>query len=530
MGLHNNFLKYFPVEKGVDHAQDISVHIKEDKKSEKIEPKISTAKKSDLEDEISGSSGGSHPLSVQKVSREGEEVVSVKLCDLPIDQIPGAIQKRKDDFGIWISRVALRHFESLKCKLAIDDDLFRKIENYFIPGFCEYGNNKWATPIDNAKKEELGICFGLQFTMYGSVRIHLSGTKDIEYFVTDFFEVFKPFLSDEEIIAFLEALVLERREKPVFYVHEARGIGPKKVIDEIFKGAHIKVNEIHWYGNDIKYDARIDYSEPMKPHIEAEGPMPQVGSFMKLFDGSPEAISNLSDIRELTYRTRDKVGDVYVGVGHLSHRMALQHQAQEVEFSELEARNQNRHLQNEIRFAGMKQEIKHYYSEYNKGFMKTTDSLINLSNDMKGIASGVSTLAEIQIDVKDEIHEKIDRRHNQAEQLIIETSNQVIDRLEQKIDSLESNLKKTLKTEFEKFSKKFRNNLRFIIKKLYEIPGLTAKSITDVMDRSKSSVYRYLKELQDHDIIDSYELKTKKKGRNIQFFRLSDKFKKKNKI
>lgn len=502
------------------YTQD-QIKQKEKTTIEKKDPLISTAKESFLEDEMSGSSGGSHPLSVEEGRREGEGSDSVKLCDLPIDYVPELIQKRKEDFGIWISKVALRHFESLKCKFALDDDIFRKIESYFIPGYCGYGSNKWATPIDNDKKKELGVCFGFQFTEYGSVRIHLSGDKDIEYFTTDFFEVFSKVLSDTEIVTFLEMLLLERLDKPVFYVHEARSMGPKDVVDAEFKGAHIKVNEIHWFGK-IKWDARIDYSDPMKPHIEAEGPMPQAGNFMKLLDGSPEFIANLSDVREVGYRIRDTVHEVYKGVGQISKIIELTHKDHVAYLSEIDAKNHIRYLQTEIGIAGLTTILDRLYTTTTKSYGQTTAALHTVSLDMKAIALGVGTLASLQNDVKEELHEHIDHRSHLTEQLIIDTNNNVIDKIEtvhKDLKQTTDDIKTLIESKFDSLGHTLKNNLYLVLRKLDSIPGATAKEISKSLNKSQKTVYSYLKKLQDKKLVSSKSIKKSSRGRPAQVYK-----------
>lgn len=492
---------------------------------------ISTAKKDPSGDETSGKSGLSHPHAVQKGGRGREDIEPRELSDLPIDLIPDLVQKRKDDFGIWISQEAIRHFESLTCNFDVNDPVFQKIENYFRP---VYGSNSWATPIDNGKKEELGICFGVQFTRKGFLKVHLSDNKDAEVFIKQFFELFSQFLTDEDIIKFLEMLTLSRSHKPVFFIHEARNIGPKKVIDEDFKGAHIKVNEVHWFG-EIKWDARIDYSKPFAPHIEGHGPMPQVGNFMKLIDGSPEFIANLSEVRELEYRIRDKVHDNYNGIGELSsfvldHGRTLQLVNKNIlntykdtlsYISEVDARlfgldilidsNQvvtNKHLINIHKLHN--KEIEELVNMNNNICQTVAEESIDIQETMK-------ERAEVIIEGQDEILAAQGKNHHELKQKL-----EIIDG---KFDSLEKSIKGAIKEEFESFGNKFKNNLKLVIRQLHLLPGRTAHEISEVLNCSKSAVYSYLKKLQDHNLIESYKIPTGQKGRPKGFYMVSDKFK-----
>ena len=174
-----DYYKYQQTQKLTEESDQISV--------EKKDTTISTAKKDQISAEIPSTSGGSHPIAVEMGSREGESGDYVRMCELPIDYIPELMRGREDYFGIWISKVALRHFESLKCRLAVDGDIFLKIERYFVPEWGEYSDkNSRVTPITNEKREELGICFSVQFTRLGFIQLHLSSGEDIEYFMTSF--------------------------------------------------------------------------------------------------------------------------------------------------------------------------------------------------------------------------------------------------------------------------------------------------------------------------------------------------------
>lgn len=489
------------------------------------------SKKPSLDEKTRGKSGLSRHDAVQKGSRGREDIEPKELSDLPIDHIPDLIQKRKDDFGIWISQEAIRHFESLTCRFDVNDPVFQKIETYFRP---VYKSNTWATPIDNGKKEELGICFGVQFTRKGFLKVHLSGNKDAEVFIKQFFELFKKFLTDEEIIRLLEMLTLSRSNKPAFYVHEARNIGPKKVIDEDFKGAHIKVNEVHWFG-EIKWDARIDYSKPAAPHIEGHGPMPQVGNFMKLIDGSPELIANFTEVRELGYRTRDKVHDNYNGIGQLSsvvldHGQTLQLVNKNIlntnkdtlgYISEIDARlfgldiliNSNQVVTN-----------KHLINIH-KSHNKEIEELVNMNNNF------CQTVAEESIDIQETMKERAEViLEGQDEILAAQGKNhheikKKLEAIDEKFDELKQSLEKIIKEEFESFGNRFKNNLKLVIRQLHKLPGRTAHEISQELNRSKSAVYSYLKKLQDHNLIESYKISTGQKGRPKGFYVVSDKFK-----
>ncbi len=489
---------------------------------------ISTGKKNkEHGDETSGSSGGSHHHPSENVDRELEDTDFKKLSDIPIYQISDLISKRKDDFGIWISKEALRHFESLTCCLDIAGPIFRKIENHFN---ANYSNNGWFTAINNEKKKKLGLSFGFQFHKNGHIRVHLSGpNKDIEQFIQHFFEVFKKFLSDEEIIEFLEALVLERSKKPVFKIHEARRIGPKKIVDEEFKGAHIRVNEVHWFGK-IRWDARIDYSKPLAPHIEAEGPMPQVGNFMRLIDGTPEFIANLSEIRELSYRNRDISHEIFRGVGELSEISTNNGQSLLLIKDNIDKLD----LKNDI----YQVELREILNNINKKFPKLKETLIELNtessierakirdvikdlltNNVQLITQILNLDTNIQGNIED-AKKVIERAFLDTTTIINEAKDEIIEKVElvgQKVDSLKS----FISEEFKDSRNQIRFNIYLILKKMEKVPEITAKKLAEELSVSKKTIYSYLKRLQDKNLILAEVKKRNRKGRPAKIFRLN---------
>jgi len=475
----------------------------------KQDPKsiISTGeKKEPLEDITNDLNGGSPSPSPDLAIKEGESAEYKNLSDLPIEMVPGLIQKRKDGFGIWISQVALRHFESMTCELDPHGPIFQKFEKFFKP---QYAKNTWATPITNKVRDNLKLFFSLQFNKYGYIRLHLSNKreKDYEKFIQQIFEYFTQFLEVKEVIELLENFLLERFKKPCF-IHDAREIGDKKTIDEKFKGAHVKITPITWFG-DLKYDVRIDYSMKQKPHIEGEGPVQQVGNLMRLIDGSPEFISNLSEIREVTYRSRDQIHENYSGIGQLSTLL-------------VEKSDQIQTLENS-----------NFDLIQNKVFPKLKETLTEIKDDNSyeraQIRQGLVNLIAQILNLDTNIHNSITTSQNNIEDLVLQTSKDIRIDLSNKIDNLDKNistrfdnLEKLVYSEFRQVKFRVKNSLYWILQKLDHIPGLTAKEISKELKVSQKSVYSYLKQLQDKNLIISQSTKkAKKPGRPPAIFKLN---------
>ncbi|MGQ4874519.1 MAG: HTH domain-containing protein [Promethearchaeia archaeon] len=479
---------------------------------------ISSGKKDHPDkDNTSGSSGGSPSPSSDFGDRAPEIQDYKNISDLPTYLIPELISKRKDDFGIWISKEALRHFESMKCTLDPDGELFRKIETYFNP---VYGLNLWATPINNKKRDDKGLSFSLQIHQNGHIRIHLSNKNDndVEKFIADFFEIFN-FLTDVEKIQLLESLLLERFDKPCFYVHDAREIGPKKIIDEEFKGAHIRVNQVNWFGK-TKYDVRIDYSIKQKPHIEAEGPIQQVGNLMRLLDGTPEFISNLSEVRELCYRTRDKVHDTYIGIGKISESLNNTGEILQIIDTKLDgiAINQISNqqlidiLERQI-FPKIKETIIQARDQSSLERAQIRNSLIELITQLLNLDSNINnTIQNCKNELEDTIIVNAQDLH-----LNIDNTREIIAK---KIDDLDKNisdrfddLRQLLDREFSNVKARVKYNLFWIMQKLDQIPSLTAREIADQLNVSRKTVYQYLRKLQEKGLIIGENERKGKRGR-----------------
>jgi len=479
----------------------------------------------------SGLSGGSHPPPSDLGDREGESAVYKRLSDYPTQMLPGLFDQRKADFGIWISQIALRHFKSLYCELDPSGTIFKKLEKQFKP---KYSSNTWSTPIDKNKKAELGICFSLQFNSNGFIRIHGPGKGDLEQFLRDYFYIFKPIFTDEELVVFTEQFFLESYDKPAFYIHDARSTGPKKVVDEQFKGALAKIHEIHWYGQ-VDYKVYIDYSNPCTPHIEAEGPISQVGHFMKLIDGAPEFVANLSEVREVGYRTREDVN--YYG-------------AQTGATLELLKREISNNL-NDILGELAKQEVlgEIQYTDIKELFKKAIKSILDTSQNVGMVNNSLELIMNFLDSGFQEVKEEYRNNSLEVELLpalssisvsqteiknkIDDTATKVLEKIESvgtKVEELNSEFKNLIRDSFKTHRKETRNNLELVLYAINKLPDMTASETVNKLQEntnlSRSTLYRYLKRLRDKNLVEAVPLKlTPGPGRPSRLYRLSHKVK-----
>ena len=522
--------------------------IKEEKESQKI-PSISTPEKEVTKDEKElGFLGLPNPDAIKNGFKGGEVVVLGDITSQPFEKVRETVEKRMEEFEIWISQEGMKHFERLQCQIGPTDPIFDKIEKRFNP---TYGKNGWSTPIDNEKRDALKICFSMQITRTGWVLLHLTGkNKDMEKFSQDFFTIFKEEckLSDEEVVKVLEAFKASNKERLFSaYIHDARHIGPKKEVDAKFKGARVKVKKTHWFG-ESKWDAYVDYSEFSAPHLEASGPTAQVENFLDLTSNNPKFTEGLTEIRELQFRTYGSSTDARWRIGELSKAFRNNHQDQMHYLSEIEATNDNRHLQTQILLTGISnQERKNYdlsletiseIREYNDFAKDSFDKIIKptnmLARSSRRIALNMSRLATnlgktndiLQTSWENAI-DTIEHRSNQTEQLIIDSSREIIDKIDSKIDALKITIKEIVSTEINTRSEALKTNLEMILKKLNELPGLTTKElIQELQEESKVSsktIYNYLTKLKKQDLIKEVGVKNGTRGRPTKIYSVSSK-------
>ncbi|MBD3216210.1 MAG: hypothetical protein GF311_26590 [Candidatus Lokiarchaeota archaeon] len=185
------------------------------------------------------------------------------------------IERTKSEMDIFISRHSWDHFKSIELRLdpinkELDKKILEKIEkNYNIT----YDRSKNAYPINKQKQSQMGLCFNIHLNATGYMKFHIKkGLKDVGLFLNHFYNKAFPFLRPKEHKYLIELMQDHRSKKKKFeYVHLANKIGPKQVVDESLKGAHIRVKYARFGDVDIK----IDYSDLDDPEFEVIGSEPE---------------------------------------------------------------------------------------------------------------------------------------------------------------------------------------------------------------------------------------------------------------
>ncbi|MBD3214203.1 MAG: hypothetical protein GF311_16455 [Candidatus Lokiarchaeota archaeon] len=189
-------------------------------------------------------------------------------------------------------------------------------------------------------------------------------------------------------------------------------------------------------------------------------------------------------------------------------------------------------LENEI-IPDLKTELQSFYSENNKFQSQNTKNILDLVSGVKTISGNLEKLIHSQFEVKDVIHEKIEKRHEDTNQLIKDTSNEIKDHVSHAVEhnskKLEESLKNIITEEFNGLRNTIKSNLSSLLKVIHALPRATTKElIKEVQDnvfRSRSTIYNYLKYLQEQGLLKHKLLRIKKPGRPSRIYRLTKKAK-----
>lgn len=572
LSLFHSFNHFFPIE--TTNKIDLNKNLQTQKKTESL---VSSATQNDsvgdnIREKREDSLG--HLPNIRSRGGEGGDVASIE--EIPLTEFGQAIEKPQVDLGVFIDKDTLKHFQSLVISLDPRDEdykkmvpvwhnLFTKIEQHFRPVYNNQ-NWTWIKPSINIGAKKRSAYFTIRMTSTGFFEITLNrkniknvGIKNI---VNDILTIFN-FLEREEREQLLLLFKLTKRKKKAF-VHLANRLFDEdggSTIQQTLKGAIVKVSYIDIYGEDIAR-IKVDYSDG--PEIEIEGEestslnlntiIVEPAKVQKTLRGMADNLENIMDIlygyalKEVNYsvhlsvRNNKLIKQIKRNIRQLNHgqqdikrsiiNLDVQNSVEYVKLGQsLSNVNSGLNQQSVIlenvqsdlsrleqaHIPELHNKLDYLYDEANKFNIKSTNALIDISK-------GLGRTAETLIDVKDELHTKIDHRHNQTERLVIDATRELRDEIDKKFKSFETVFRQTLATEFKAFSKKFRNNLQLIIRKLYHLPGLAAKELASELNRSRSSVYRYLSELQQHNMIEPYSVKINKKGRYARLFKLTQKF------
>jgi DNA-binding PadR family transcriptional regulator len=431
-------------------------------------------------------------------------------------------------------------------------EIFQKIEDEFDVG---YSVRNTATPIDKELQEQLGICFTMQSSRKGYIKFHLKKYTGWELFIEHYHAVFGDLLSNDEQAELLRQMINEKdRENTFEYVHVAREIGPKPVVDEDFKGAHAIIKYTSIDGGRIIINVKVDYSNPANPEIEGEGPKDQTENLLeivsrpaavnKTFDGIATAvIDNRNTLREIDC-TMKRIQHAVPNTGqvllssqkglHQDH-LALQ-KDQEFYFNEIDTSIKASTLQLSSELDTVKNtqrqhlEIDKTLAESARYFLQNQGIIIKRQDLLK---TKINTLNEFNDASFGFIQEDLTKGLEDVNKNIFNAQNKILEKIEakgdelaDKIDSVQALLKRELNTH----RQEYLNRLTVVVETINRLPQRTSKQLikdlTEMLDVSKSTIYRYFRKLREKDLIKTHDLKiTQGPGRPSRFYLLTKKFK-----
>ena len=480
-------------------------------------PSISTGEKEPLKknDNDRGSSGGSHPPSPLDHDVGVSTPILEDVSLMPPDRARQKLPEGKEDFGIWISTNKLDHVHTWNGKFNITDpeegSLWTILERELNP---EYNSTGWAYPIREEDDYLLKVHLHRNgYRNIGTVRIFIERFFNPEIiFQENYFRLFH-FFTPEQHKLFLQELKDEVTNNPLFYVELANAIGPKHVVDEQFKKAHLKCYMHNGHGGKSWVDIAIDYSLN-RPEIEFKGPYLPTSNLRDIVVEPGKYVDSVLFMNDnITRRFRQQDNNLDLISSNLySNGQILQQIPQQLDF-----------VYNDIAGLLTKQEILqdlHFVNleEYLKGSFKRSIRVLNGMNNNIGLLghslkhfynfvdAGLDT---VKVEVSDQL-------------------NTLQENIDNQFRDLKSDLKDFITREFSTFRKDFVNNLYLVLKAIHEVPEITSRELISQLksqlEVSEGTLYRYLRKLEDQGLIASFKIKTSRKTKRA--FKLSNKIQK----
>jgi DNA-binding MarR family transcriptional regulator len=475
-----------------------------------------------------------------------------------VDRIEG--EKRR--YGVWISHRSKDHFTSVFGHFdpaqvgSIDSEIWRKVVDEF---GVEYASNKWATPIDKEKQQELACCFTMQMTQKGYMKFHLKKGIGPQLFFEHFMGVFD-FLSYEEKARILRELYLDNiKERVVEKVHLANTMGPKPTVDEDFKGAKLDISYATLMNGKTNIEVTIDYSDPESPEMEFKGEWGPTNRLRDVVVEGAKLLPTWDNISEWSRETRNTViknrsllernNRAVKNTGRLLHQghKDMNHQLRTQSNQLITVLENQRQLQDkqECYFDGIEAHLTQQDDVLQMlPQLQKNDQIINknlvtglnaMSSSLKGISQEIvnqdqiidQTVGQAKDDIIEAQREDTDLLMNE-----VQNQNQKLDTIQDKISQMSDRidvLRDVFETQFEKARRQYKDNLLRVLDLVAKMPGRTAKEVIkklkDDLDVSHTTMYKYFRKLQEKGLIDAHEVKNGTRGRPPKAYSITDKLK-----
>ena len=423
-------------------------------------------------------------------------------------------------------------------------DLYQKLIDNLNP---EWQKNRWAFPKINKR-------ITLKMSQKGRLTIPLKRGFPIKHLLQELYKGLN-FLSPEEYLRLITLFYLRDTERndanPYFHLANAvtddnKGETVKEKLDKaniILRFVnHLGIREV-----EVEVDQSMGYYE-----IEEKGRSPQSVNLNKIFATPQILTGSIADIDDKVTESRRNTYDLKQGQTILHNGLVKQgdttqllqldldkyHEDEIAYISEVDARLFNFRLSSEInevdvrnQFLSVKQHLKKILSgidnhdKFMREDLRNSIVLIDkefqelkpyigekLFDNTEDIINGISSFIT---DHKKDNNEGFKKIESRLDKLNLD--------LQEGFKDLKKNLKSIIENEFQDFGKRFKNNLEVVIRQLHHLPSITAKELSKKMNKSRSMVYNYLKELQDRNLVNGNYSKSNKKGRPSKIYTISKK-------
>jgi len=505
--LLNHFEYYFPSE-----VEVISIGEPETKKKDKTR----------------GVRGSPPPQSSSFIGEEElGDVVSVR--DIPLTRVVGEIEGEIYKKGIYISKHNTEHFKTLTAEFELsnnpeDIEIYNKIEEHFEIDYNRFG---WSTPIGKEDQARLKICFTCQMHQKGRFTLFIKKNfLDVEKFFEDYYRIFN-FLDYEEHGRVLDLFYLQKENRKAFdYIHLANKVSPKFIIDKDFKGSEVQIEYFTLKSGKKVINVKIDYSDPHEPELEIIGSEAESRNLRDILVNPADTLPTISNIGDWSLEARNTIKDV--------------HSQNEIMSEQLSSNGQSLILLQEnvnkldIKTDIHQVEIRNNLELVKRRFPKLEDKIIDLyekgSIERSQIRETLAKLIVNLLNLDTNIQGNINSTKKMLERATLDTFstiNQLQQKIETKIDAMKSELGTMIKSEFSNLRKDYSNNLYLVLRAIKRLEKATTQEIISEvkssLDVSESTIYKYLKTLQKHKLIDKIKSKFTKRGRPANLFTISKK-------
>lgn len=463
--------------------------------------------------------------------------VSLGHSDLNLSALYKWLEEKKWEYAIWISKDDRDHNKNCQGQMDPDGSAFKKLVKGY--GLTFSNRNGWETIIYNKD----GLYFSWSINKNGICRFWINDNLSWELFFKLLQNKLKEcHLTAEEFKELIECLENVDKDK-LFYLETANLIGPREIIEREFNKACLVYTKTYFNGLYLPIKIEIDKSTgPYEIEFKgAEGPtrrlqdvtvraletVQSLGHLEFLLDSNLQIGSDTNELAHKNYGSIDQLLQQIIPKEELL-----------VEFSEIDGRVFNLDIKTDIQHIELKQHFRDLLREVKNNTDGLKNNSDNLGQTILLLDEGIQELKENYKDVIFENIEPVVNGLSSLHQNVIDSKIEItkeikngVDEIKKDIKNVSDNLKAIIESNFKHLRNQLKNNLYLTLRKIDTIPSLTAKNLSNELKLSQKTIYFYLKELQDKNLIVSEIKKNGHKGRPPKIFKsIIKKFNKKEEI